>query len=97
MKALDLIPNDAIKNEELDKMRSFTKQSHKTDDSKFSFKKPVPDSQIHAVEPFNKIVMVYARFIYQVQKYIFKGIYFYMMPYLIVPLSYYVYTYEQVV
>jgi hypothetical protein len=47
------------------------------------------------VEPFNRIIMVYARFIYQVEKYIFKGIYFYMMPYLVVPLSYYVYTYKQ--
>ena len=73
-------------------MRSFKKQSSKDPVERYSFKKPVPEAQ--EVEPFNRIIMVYARFIYQVEKYLYKGVYFYMMPYLIVPLSYYVFSYN---
>lgn len=42
LKAAELIPNDALPNPTLDKLRSFEKQSNKVDSMKYSFKNPVP-------------------------------------------------------
>ena len=45
LKVAELIPNDAIPNPKLDELRTFKKHSSKSDDVKYSWKRPVPEKE----------------------------------------------------
>ena len=86
MKVAEAIPVDGQEDKERDQIFSFIKGR-----SEFTFAKPINcDHWFHI--KFMKFVHIW----YVVIKYIYKGIYFYLFPYLIVPLSYYVYDWTMI-
>ena len=87
MKVTEAIPIDGIENPELEKALSF--QPSRKD---FTFSKPFPDDE----NTFHKMFMRFVHIWFVMVKLIYKGLYFYIFPYLIIPLSYYVYDYTMI-
>jgi hypothetical protein len=86
LKVAEAIPVDGVQDAEKDKMLSFKKGREE-----FNYNNPINSSNKYLVR-FMKFVNVWFVFI----KYLYKGIYFYLFPYLIIPLSYTVFNYTMV-
>ena len=86
MKVTDAIPIDGKEDPERDQIFSFVKGR-----KDFTFANP-----INSEEWVHKAFMKFVHIWFVLIKLIYKGIYFYLFPYLIVPLSYYVFDWTKV-
>ena len=86
LKVMEAVPVDGVEDAKKDALYTFTKERED-----FTFEKPIGSDNKHLIR-FMKFVRIWFVFV----KYLYKGIYFYLFPYLIIPLSYIVFNYTMI-
>ena len=99
MKVQEAIPGEGADEDQAELEKILTFKPGRKD---FSFSKPLPgdfgdhDEDEDKYNDVTRYLVKHMWIIYIFIKFLYKGIYFYMFPYLIIPLSYYVYDYTDV-